>query len=461
MARQPSTAFRHDSSTPSRRHFLRGLGVALALPWLESIPVFGQTAAPAASGSAAAGASGPPLRLGIVFFSNGVEPAHWWAKGSGAAMELGPGLTPMMPHREDMVFIKGLFNKSAFVSTSPHLGRMNLLSGAPISLDPNEIRAGVTMDQVLASAIGDRTAIPSLVLGIEPNELRLEDGLSMIYGSSLSWISPTRPATKEIYPARTFARLVGDGTGRALDRSILDAVRQESQGLRPRISRDDNHKLSEYFEGIRDIEQRIARASKEERLEGWKPTLEKPDMPRPKHEMPQHVPDHMKLMLDLIVLAFQMDKTRVASVMLNNDLSQMNFKFVEGVQGALHLDLTHNGRVADKEAMYLKTNQFHIAQFAYITERMKSISEGETTLLDNSIMMCASSLFDGDLHSAEQLPILLTGKGRGTLKTGRILDYMDKGDEHRKACSLHLSLMDRMGVNVERFGDATTRLEDL
>ncbi len=325
-----------------------------------------------------------------MFFSNGVEPAHWWAKGSGAAMELGPGLQPMMPHREDMVFIRGLFNKSAFVSTSPHLGRMNLLSGASISLDPNDIRAGVTMDQVLASKIGDRTAIPSLVLGIEPNELRLEDGLSMIYGSSLSWISPTRPATKEIYPARTFARLVGDGTGRALDRSILDAVRQEAQSLKPRISRDDHHKLGEYFEGIRDIELRIARAAKEQRLEGWQPTLKQPDMPRPKHEMPQHVPDHMKLMLDLIVLAFQMDKTRIATVMLNNDLSQMNFKFVEGVQGALHLDLTHNGRVADKEAMYLKTNQFHIAQFAYLTERMKSISEGESTLLDNSILVCAS-----------------------------------------------------------------------
>jgi len=166
-------------------------------------------------------------------------------------------------------------------------------------------------------------------------------------------------------------------------------------------------------------------------------------------------------MLDLIVLAFQMDKTRVATVMLNNDLSQMNFKFLEGVQGALHLDLTHNGRAADKEAMYLKTNQFHLAQFAYITQRMKEISEGETSLLDNSIMMMASSLFDGDDHSAEQLPILLTGKGGGTLKTGRILNYLDKGDENRKACSLHLSLMDRMGVKLERFGDATTRLTEL
>jgi len=442
------------SRQTSRRHFLRGMGVALALPWMESLPVFGQAASAVKAGA-------PPLRLGIVFFSNGVEPIHWWAKGSGASMELGPVLQPMLPHRADMVFINGLFNQTAHVSTSPHLGRMNLLSGASVSLDPNEIRVGTTMDQIIASHIGAQTAIPSLVLGIEPNELRLEDGLSMIYGSSLSWVSPTKPATKEIYPSRAFDRLVGDGSGRALDRSILDAVRQDSQNLRPKISKSDNVKLNEYLESIRDIETRIDRASKEERLEGWRPTLAQPDMPRPKNELPQDIPDHMKLMLDLIVLAFQMDKTRVATVMLNNDLSQMNFKFVEGVQGALHLDLTHNGRAADKEAMYLKTNQYHMAQFAYLTQRMKDISEGETSLLDNSILMMASSLFDGDAHGANQLPILLTGKGGGSLKPGRILDYLDKGDANRKACSLHLSLMDRMGVKLDRFGDATTRLTDL
>ena len=283
----------------------------------------------------------------------------------------------------------------------------------------------------------------------------------MIYGSSLSWVSPTKPATKEIYPSRTFDRLVGDGTGRKVDRSILDEVRQDSQSLKPKISRGDNAKLGEYLESIRDIEKRIERASKEERIEGWRPTLAQPDMPRPVNELPQNVPDHMKLMLDLTVLAFQMDKTRVVTLMLNNDLSQMNFKFVEGVQGALHLDLTHNGRVADKEAMYLKTNQFHIQQFAYLTERMKAIKEGETSLLDNSILLGASSLFDGDLHSAEQLPVLLTGKGGGTLRNGRILDYMDKGDANRKVCSLHLSLMDRMGVRLDGFGDASSRLEGL
>ena len=428
------------------------------MPWAGSSAEAAGLPAGAAQADAKAG---PPLRMGIVFFSNGVEPAHWWAKGSGATMELGPGLTPMLPHREDMVFVRGLFNQSAFVSTSPHLGRMNLLSGAPISLDPNVIRAGTSMDQVVANAIGDKTAIPSLVLGVEPTELRLEDGLSMIYGSCISWTSPTKPATKEIYPSRAFDRLVGDGTGRALDRSILDAVQAESAGLKPRVSRDDHHKLNEYFDGIRDIEKRIERANKEERLEGWRPSIDKPDMPRPKNELPQNVPDHMKLMLDLIVLAFQMDKTRVATLMLNNDLSQMNFKFVEGVQGALHLDLTHNGKAPDKEAMYLKTNQYHIAQFAYLTKRMKEINEGETSMLDNSILMLASSLFDGDAHGAGQLPILITGKGGGTIKGGRILDYLDKGDANRKVCSLHLSLMDRMGVKLDGFGDATMRLTEL
>jgi hypothetical protein len=444
-------------TSPSRRHFLRGMGVALALPWMESLPLFAQAGTSAAAKAAAA----PPLRLGVVFFSNGVEPIHWWAKGAGATMELGPAAMPMLPHREDMLFINGLFNQTAAVSSSPHLGRMNVLSGLPVSLDPNVIRVGTSMDQVLASQIGQRTAVPSLVLGIEPNELRLEDGLSMIYGSSLSWVSPTKPATKEIYPSRTFDLLVGDGSGRRLDRSILDEVRQDAGSLKPKISRGDGAKLDEYFESIRDIERRIERAGKEERLEGWRPTLDKPDMPRPKNELPQNVPDHMKLMLDLTVLAFQMDKTRIATVMLNNDLSQMNFKFLEGVQGALHLDLTHNGKAPDKEAMYLKTNQFHIQQFAYLTQRMKDIKEGETSLLDNSILVCTSSLFDGDAHGANQLPFLITGKGQGTLKPGRVLDYMEKGNEGRKACSLHLSLMDRMGVKLDKFGDATTRLTDL
>ncbi|HUS08505.1 MAG TPA: DUF1552 domain-containing protein [Bryobacteraceae bacterium] len=442
------------NTTKSRRNFLRGAGVALALPWLESLPL-------RAAEDAKPLDNKPPLRFACLYFSNGVEPVDWWAKGSGASMEFGRAAMPLKPFAEDLVFVRGLFHQTAFVSTSPHLGRMNMLSGAPVSLNPNDIRVGTTMDQVLARQIGGNTPVPSLVLGIEPNELRLEDGLSMLYGSAISWTSPTKPATKEIYPSRTFDQLVGDGKGRKLDRSILDAVLEETHSLQPKISGGDRKKLDEYLESVRDIEKRIDRASKEERLEGWRPTLKQPNMPRPADEIPQDVPAHMKLMLDLVVLAFQMDKTRIATLMLNNDLSQMNFKFLQGVRGALHLDLTHNGRAPELEAMYLKTNQFHIQQFTYLLKRLKDIDEGGQSLLDNSILMTASNLFDGDTHGADQMPVVLAGKAGGAMKTGRILDYLEKGDDNRRACSLYLSIMDRMGVNLERFGDTGKRLPGL
>jgi hypothetical protein len=184
----------------SRRHFLRGAGVALALPWMESLPLFGQDV------KAAAGAANkPPVRFGCVYFSNGVEPSHWWAKGAGKAMEFGPASKPLAPIAEDLVFVKGLYNHKAFIATSPHLGKMaNMLSGAAISMDPSDIRAGTTMDQVMSKEIGHLTPVPSMALGIEPNELRLEDGLSMIYGSCISWATPTKPAT-----ARTRASTTG------------------------------------------------------------------------------------------------------------------------------------------------------------------------------------------------------------------------------------------------------------
>ncbi len=435
----------------TRRHFLRGAGVALALPWMESLNVLKAQAAPAANK--------PPLRLGIVYFSNGVAPKDWWAKGSGSAMEFGPAAAPLAPIKENIVLIKGLYNHQAFTNPSPHMGRMaNMLSGARVSADPADIRVGTTMDQALAKQIGGATPVPSVALGIEPNELRLEDGLSMIYGSNISWVSPTKPATKEIYPARAFDKLVGDGKGRRLDKSILDAVLDDTHVLQPKISSTDRKKLDEYLESVRDIEKRIDRASREERLEGWRPTLAKPNMPRPADEIPQNVPDHMKLMLDLVVLAFRMDKTRIATLMLNNDLSQMNFKFIEGVRGALHLDLTHNGKSPELQAMYLKTNQFHMQQFTYVVQKMKSIDEGGTSLLDNSVLMFASNLYDGDAHGADQMPIVMAGGG---IQGGRALDFMDAGSDNRRACSLYLSIMDRFGVKLERFGDTDKRLPKL
>lgn len=431
--------------------------MSLTLPWLTSLPSRAESGKRTSNDHPK-----PPCRFACLYFSNGVEPAHWWAKGNGSGMELGPGMAPLQPHRRDLVIIDGLFNAQAVANPSAHLGRMpNLLSGAWVSLDQNDIRVGRTMDQVLAQQIGDQTTLPSLVLGIEPNELRLEDGLSMIYGSCISWASDTRPATKEIYPSRAFDRITGGGKQRRLNRSILDAVLADAKSLRGQVSPGDRVKLDEYLESVRSIEKRIDRAASEQRLEGWQPTLTQSDMVRPQNELPQDVPEHMKLILDLIVLAFQMDKTRIATCMLNNDLSQMNFGFLEGVQGSLHLDLTHNGRDPELEAMYLRTNQFHVSQFAYLLERMKNIDEGGRTLLENSLLMFCSNLFDGDRHQADRMPIILAGQGGGTLETGRILNCLDRSEDGRRACSLYLSLMDRMGVELPQFGDADQRLAGL
>jgi len=453
----------HDKRPFSRRGFLRGAGgLALTLPWLESLPALAEEPSPRSAAGESRDPAKPPVRFACLFFSNGVEPEHWWARGSGAEMEIGPGLAPMQPLREDMVFLRGLFNEQAVKHKSAHLGRSpNMLSGAWVSTDQSEIRVGRTMDQVLAQRIGNRTAIPSLVLGIEPTELRLEDGLSMLYGSCISWASDTKPATKEIYPSRVFDLLVGDGASRKLDRSILDEVLADAGDLRRQIGTDDRRKLDEYLESIRDIERRIDLAANDGRLEGQRPPSALSAMPRPADHLPQDIPQHMRLMLDLVVLAFRMDKTRIATCMLNNDLSQMNFGFLEGVHGSLHLDLTHNGREPEFEAMYLKTNQFHAQQFAYLVQRMKAIREGDGTLLDNSLLLCMSNLFDGDKHQADHMPILLAGRGGGSFQTGRVLDYLDRGNDNRRACSLYLSLMDRLGVHLERFGDTDRRLADL
>ncbi|MDA1068921.1 MAG: DUF1552 domain-containing protein [Verrucomicrobia bacterium] len=439
----------------SRRNFLRGAGLTLALPWMESIPTY---AVESGKRIAAASAGQAPIRFGCLFFSNGVEPAHWWAKQTTDGMDIGPGLAPMKPFTEDFTFIRGLFNQKAVEHDSAHQGRTtNLLSGAWVSKDQSEIRVGETMDQVMAKQIGRESVIPSLVVGIEPTELRLEDGLSMIYGSNISWSTDTKPSMKEIYPSRVFDLLVGRGD-RELDRSVLDEVLADANYLKTRVAYSDKQKLTDYLDSIRDIETRLDNAAKEHRLEGWRPSISEPNMERPAETLPQNIPDHMKLMLDLIVLAFQMNKTRIATCMLNNDLSQMNFGFLEHVKGSLHLDLTHNGRDPELEAMYLKTNQFHTEQCAYLLGRMKDIDEGGQSLLDNSMLMFCSNFFDGDLHQADHMPIILAGKGGGTLQPGRVLDFKEEDNSNRRACSLYLSLMDRMGVELPRFGDTTRRL---
>lgn len=445
-----------------RREFLRsslsGAGCMLALPWLSSLPVMAEETGKKLYSDALS--TRPPTRFACMFFSNGVESEHWWAKREKGEVRFGPSLSPLQKYADDIVFIKGLFNEQAALHPSPHMGRMaNLLSGAWVSEEQSEIKVGKSMDQFLAQQIGHKTNLPSLVVGVEPTELRLEDGLSMIYGSCVSWASDTKPATKEIYPSRVYDLIVGREGDRQLDRSILDSLLEDARRVRNSVAGADRAKLDEYLESIRDIEQRIDRAKRAGTTEGWTPAITEPTFGKPNEDLPHNVPEHMRLMLDLIVLAFQMDKTRIATCMLNNDLSQMNFGFLEGVQGSLHLDLTHNGRDPELEEMYLRTNQFHYQQLAYLMDKMRSIEEGDSTLLDNSILMFCSNLFDGDRHQADEMPIVLAGGGGGTIAGGQIIDVSERDLEQRRACSLYLSIMDRMGLKVPAFGDATQRFD--
>ncbi len=440
----------------SRRTFLRSMGISLALPWMPSLGLRSE-----ATGKLSYSVSplSPPTRFACLYFSNGVEPEHWWAREDKGGMVMGPGLAPLRSFSQDIVFLKGLFNQQAVKHPSPHLGRVpNLLSGAWVSDDQDLIKVGETMDQRLAKHLGMRTRLPSLVLGIEPTEMRLEDGLSMLYGSCISWESDTKPAMKEIYPSRVFEALVGDGTQRQLDRSVLDETLQDARSIRNRLNHRDRIKLDEYLESIRSIERRIEMAAEEESLEGWQPTLTEPNLPPPAEGLPQDIPRHMKLMSDLLVMAFQMDRTRVATYMLNNDLSQMNFGFLEGVSGSLHLDLTHNGRDPALEAMYLRTNQFHVQQLVYLMERLRSIEEGDSKLLDNCLLLFCSNLFDGDKHQADEMPMILAGGG-SQLPGGRVLDLGSRPAEERRACGLYLTLMQKMGMTITSFGDADRPLD--
>ena len=243
---------------------------------------------------------------------------------------------------------------------------------------------------------------------------------------------------------------------------MLDLVLSEANSLRGKVSSRDAQKLDEYFTSVRELEQRIERAEKSSQEEtggqGWQPTVKKPTFPRPGAGIPNDVRDHLKLQLDILVLAFQMDRTRIASMMLNNDLSQMNFGFLGNIKGGLH-ELSHHAGNEERLDMYQRANQYHMQLLCETLQKMDQTDEGERSLLDNSMILFCSSLWDGNAHDSRQLPILLAGGGGGTLKGGRMLDYSTQ--ENRKLCRLHLALMERMGVKTDRFGDAEKALADL
>ena len=434
-----------DSTTThlSRRTFLRGVGVSMALPWLESIPVWGDAQPKDKS-------SEPPVRFACLFSGNGFHRNEWWAKGEGSKMELGKVLEPLKPHREKMLFLRGLYNQEALIGGIHSCQTGNLLTGAHLS-SGGEIKSGVSCDQVIAQRLKDQTKVPSLVLGTEPSIAALHKNYSMIYSSHISWSSASTPTPLELYPALAFDRLFRDEVGRA-DKSVLDAVIEDTRSLKRGVSTSDKRRLDEYLSSVREVEGRIAQAGKAGRLQGWRPTLAKPDMRRPADGIPQDVDQHMRLMCDILVLAFRTDTTRVATLKLNNDHSSMRFPHLK-IDYMIHHLLSHTDN-----ADWLRVNQFFAEQVAYIAGKLDKVQEGSRTLLDNSMILFLSSMMTGG-HNNDQLPVVLLGKGGGQLRTGRILDYM--GKPNRKMCSLYLSLLDKAGVKLDQFGDSKERLTDL
>jgi len=428
----------------SRRTFLRGLGVTMALPWMESVRVWGDE--PGGPGAA----SGAPVRLGVLFSGNGFHSKEWWAKGEGKAMELGRVLSPLHDFREKMLFVRGLYHAEATKGNIHSSQTGNLLSGAPLA-SGGDIRSGTSFDQLLAQRYGNSTKVPSLVLGCEKSNPSVHKNYSMLYSSHISWSSPTTPTPLEVYPALAFDRLFKDEVSRG-DQSVLDAVMEDASDLRRNISSSDQRKLDEYLDSVRDVEQRIGNAGKKGELQGWRPTLDKPNMLRPADGIPQDIAAHMRLMADIMVLGFQTDTTRITTLKLNNDHSSLRFPNL-GVDYMIHHLLSHS----DGED-WLKVNAFFVGQIAYIARKLEGIQEGERTLLDNTMLMYCSSMMTGN-HNNDQLPIIVLGGGGGRIHGGRVLDYTGKPE--RQMCRLFLSMMDKMNVRPTQFGDALNPLDEV
>jgi len=428
----------------ARRTMLRGLGVTMALPWMESLCVWGDAAKGVKKASAA------PTRMAILFAGCGFHKSEWWAKGQGKEMQLGKVLAPLNDFRDKMVFIRGLYNAEALKGNIHSSQTGNLLSGAPLA-SGGRIQSGTSVDQYVAQQIGRQTKVSSLVLGCEKSNPGVHKNYSLLYSSHISWSSPNSPTPLEVYPALAFDRLFKNKV-QAGDQSVLDAVLGDAKDLRRNISRLDQQKLDEYLNSVREVEQRIDSAGKRGQLQGWRPTLTKPNIPRPKDGYPQDIVEHMRLMSDILVLAFQTDTTRVCTLKLNNDHGTLRFPHL-GVDYMIHHLLSHNDTND-----WLKVNQFFLEQMAYIARRLDGIQEGERTALDNTMLILCSSMLTGH-HDASQLPVVMLGGGGGRIKGGQNLNYL--GKDNRQMSRLFLSMMDKMNVRPKSFGDATEPLDEV
>ena len=439
-----------ESIAPSRRRFLRGCGTALALPWMAS--AFPRE-------SRAGESAGPPVRSAFIYFPNGVWEKQWVPEQVGRDYELTPSLEPIADVRDDVLVVTGMDKKHSHGGDGHYAKTANFLTGMPVTKTTGKdiSSGGISVDQLMAQQTRRYTPLPSLELGTEPVISGIDSnvGYTRLYGSHISWETPTRPVAKEINPRLVYQRLFGQSVDRDSAKSesyqnLLDFVLEDAKRLRPSLGRDDQFKMDEYLDSVRAVERRIEFATRKD-PRPWQPAVDEEQVRAAMPGVPADFREHIGVMMDLIVLAFQTDSTRVCSLMFANDVSGRNFSFVDGVRGGHH-ELSHHENKEEKIAQYQRINRWHVEQFASMLGKMKAIPEGDGCLLDNCMILFGSSMSDGNRHDPDNLPILLGGRGGNAIDTGQhlIADV--------PLCNLYVSMLDRMGIEVESFGDSTDRL---
>lgn len=432
----------------SRRTLLRGTGVALGLPWLEAM-------APARL-SAATAKPRVPVRMAVLYMPNGVHPDMWTPEGEGRDFKLSPTLQPLNDLKSEIVVPTNLWNQATkggeghYVKVSGFLTCTTITKTQGVDLNCN----GTSMDQMAAKALGSQTPLPSLELGIAPvsTGVDINVGYTRVYGAHVAWSSPTTPLAREINPRSVFERLFRagspqQGSGKR-DKLLLDLVQDDAKQLRQDVGVADRHRIDEYLSVVRSLEDRLERAASPERSK-WKPRAKISPEAAPEGIPKEHA-EHVRLMFDMIALAFQTDTTRVCTFMFGNEVANTNFSFLEGVKGGHH-DTSHHQKNPDKLRQYQLINQWHIEQYAYLLRKLRAMKEGDSSVLDNSMVLFGSGIRDGDQHNPHNAPIVLAGRGGGRIATGQHLIF----EKDSPLSNLYVSMLDAFGAPVERFADST------
>lgn len=440
--------------TISRRTLLQGLGVSLALPSLQAMSLSKKALAASATGD-------KPVRLAWIFFPNGTNAKKWLPEGEGPNWEMTPSLEPLESLRSDFLVLRGLAQRNAAAlgdGPGDHARSASaFLTGAhPFKTAGSRIKVGRSVDQVAAEVYGRQTRLASIELGTEEGRGAgaCDSGYACAYSNNISWRTENQPMAKEINPRMAFERLFGSPTNQgddsaqrqALRKSILDMVTDQTQRLQKQLGQDDRRKLDEYYTSIRDIEQRLERMSQPVDLSATRAQSPNDDT--------SDYGQHIRIMFDLMVLAFQTDTTRIATFMLANEGSNKTFPMIEVKEG--HHELSHHQDKQDAIDKIAKIDRYYSEQFAYFLKKLKETKEGEGNLLDNSMIVYGGAISDGNRHDHDNLPILLAGRGGGAIQSGRLIRY-----NNVPLNNLFLNMLDTVNVPVDRLGDSSGRLDRL